>query len=283
MNPWQVAWATRHQHFAPQIGFARPHRTLAVSLTGGECALNCAHCAGHYLRQMVHIRNADATGMTSCLISGGCDSQGKVPAVQHLATIAKLRAGRTLNWHVGMIDEEELCLLAPSIDIISFDFVGDNDTIREVYGLDYTVDDYARTYAMLREHATVVPHLTLGLRGGQFSGETHALHLLQALGLDALVLLVLIPTRGTRYSLCEPPSLESVSSFLLMTRCALPDTPIYLGCMRPGGQYRRRLDALAVRAGVNKIVNPAPSAVQLAEERGLGIHWEDECCIIRRP
>ena len=90
MNQWQVAWDTRLEHFAPHIGFARPHRTLAVSLTGSECALNCAHCAGHYLRQMVHIQNADATGMASCLISGGCDARGKVPAISHRAEIAKL-------------------------------------------------------------------------------------------------------------------------------------------------------------------------------------------------
>jgi len=160
--------------------------------------------------------------------------------------------------------------------------VGDNGTIREVYGLHYTVDDYVRTYIMLRRYARVVPHLTLGLRGGHFSGEYTALDILRRLGLDTLVILVLIPTAGTRYAGCRPPVLEEVAGFLLEARQSLPDTPIYLGCMRPGGSYRRRLDELAVRAGVNKIVNPAVSAIRLAEGLGLSARWENECCVFGR-
>ena len=284
----------------PWIQFTRPNRTLAVSLTADQCALDCAHCAGHYLKGMVPIVEADATGKvlsaksrhrlgevakgkTSCLISGGCDQRGRVPVSSHLAQVAALRPGRILNWHVGMLDESEMRAIAPYADIVSFDFVGDDETIREVYNLDYTVDDYVRTYAMLRRYATVVPHLTLGLRGGQFSGEYQALDILRAAGLSALVILVLIPTPGTRYAGCRPPALDEVESFLLTARRALPDAPIYLGCMRPGGSYRRQLDPLAVRAGVNSIVNPSPSAVRLATELGLEVRWRDECCVIQRP
>jgi uncharacterized radical SAM superfamily protein len=240
---------------------------------------------------MVPIVEADASGKvlsvakgkTSCLISGGCDRCGRVPVISHLDKIAALRPGRILNWHVGMLDESEMRVIAPYADIVSFDFVGNDETIREVYNLDYTVDDYVRTYAMLRQHAIVVPHLTLGLRGGQFSGEYQALDILRAAGLSALVILVLIPTPGTRYAGCRPPALDEVELFLLTARLALPDTPIYLGCMRPGGSYRRQLDPLAVRAGVNSIVNPAPSAVRLATELGLEVRWRDECCVIQRP
>jgi uncharacterized radical SAM superfamily protein len=224
-----------------------------------------------------------AKGMTSCLISGGCDRSGKVPVTSHLAKVAALRPGRILNWHVGMLDEAEVRTIVPYLDIVSFDFVGDDETIREVYSLDYTVGDYLRTYAMLRRYATVVPHLTLGLRGGQFSGEYQALDLLKATGLPALVVLVLMPTPGTRYAGCKPPALDQVEEFLLVARRALRDTPIHLGCMRPGGSYRRELDPLAVRVGVNNIVNPAPSAVRLATELGLEVRWRDECCVIQRP
>jgi uncharacterized radical SAM superfamily protein len=232
---------------------------------------------------MVNIEHADASGMTSCLISGGCDSQGRVPVTSQWSHVAGLRPGRILNWHVGMISEEEMGTIAPYVDIVSFDFVGDNDTISEVYGLDYTVGDYVQRYIMLRRYAKVVPHLTLGLRGGSLSGEYTALHILEEIGLDALVVLVLIPTPGTRYASCQPPSLEEVASFLLTARSTLPNTPLYLGCMRPGGRYRHQLDPLAVRIGVNKIVNPAPSAVCMAEDLDLTIQWEDECCVIQRP
>jgi uncharacterized radical SAM superfamily protein len=169
------------------------------------------------------------------------------------------------------------------VDVISFDFVHDDETIREVFGLDYSPADYSRTYSMLRRHVPVIPHLTLGLRAGELHGEAKALRELETLGLDALVLLVFIPTRGTRYATCSPPPLDQVAEFLLEARARLPRVPIYLGCMRPGGEYRRRLDVLAVRAGLNKIVNPAREAVLVAQELGLGIQWEDECCVVHRP
>ena len=46
--------------------------------------------------------------------------------------------GRRLNWHVGLIDEPTPAAIAPYVDVISFDVVGDRQTIREVYGLDAT-------------------------------------------------------------------------------------------------------------------------------------------------
>jgi len=274
----QIAAHVRARHLGTEITFVRPRRTLAVSLTGNQCALQCAHCGKHYLKHMASIEEANRTDASSYLISGGCDTLGRVPVTSHLAQVAQLRTGRRLNWHVGMIDQEQMLAIAPYVDVISFDFVGDTGTIREVYGLDYTVDNYVQTYAMLRRYARVIPHLTLGLRGGQFSGEYQALHTLQGLGVDALVVLVLIPTVGTRYANCSPPALEEVTGFLLEARRTLPDTPIYLGCMRPGGSYRSRLDELALRAGVNKIVNPTSSAVRLAEALGLSAQWENECC-----
>jgi uncharacterized radical SAM superfamily protein len=266
-----------------QIRFVRPSQTLGISLTGTHCALRCAHCGGHYLATMVPAETADATGKASCLISGGCDRWGRVPVMAHLPRIAALRRGRLLNWHVGLIDEDEMQTIAPYVDVISFDWVGDDQTIREVYGFHRSAEDYARTYAMLRRYTRVVPHLTLGLRGGRFSGEYAALDRIQAAGADSLVLLVLIPTPGTCYAHCDPPALGEVADFLQAARLKLPGTPIYLGCMRPGGRYRRQLDALALRAGVSKIVNPAPSAVQLAAELGLSVRWENECCVFQRP
>jgi uncharacterized radical SAM superfamily protein len=282
MDSWQEAWAAQLSTVPSRIRFTRPNHTLAISLTGTRCALQCAHCAGHYLHGMVSIDEADAEGMTSCLISGGFDGRGRLPMSRHMKRIAALRAGRVLNWHLGMIYEPELLELVPYVDVVSFDAIGDDATIHQVYGLDYSADDYLSTYRMLRRHVRVVPHLTLGLRGGVLSGEHDALLALQAAGLEALVLLVFMPTKGTRYASREPPPLAEVADFVLTARRVLPDTPIYLGCMRPGGRYRRDLDALAVWAGVNKIVNPAPSAVRLARELGLAVEWEDECCAIQR-
>jgi len=50
--------------------------------------------------------------------------------------------------------------------------------------------------------------------------------------------------------------------------------------MRPRGTYRDALDVLAVKAGLNVIVNPARPAVQAARDLGLAVGWGDECCAL---
>jgi uncharacterized radical SAM superfamily protein len=217
----------------------------------------------------------------SALISGGCDSAGRVPVASQFAQIAALRAnGRRLNWHVGLIDEDTIRSIAPMVDLVSFDIVGDAATAREVYGLDFELSDYLRTFDMLRQHVQVVPHITIGLRGGSLSGEEEALSALAERQVEHLVLLVLIPTPGTVYEQCLPPDLVDIASIFIKSRLALPQSMLYLGCMRPQGTYRQACDELAVRAGINVVVNPLRATVTLAQELGLQVTWGDECCAL---
>jgi uncharacterized radical SAM superfamily protein len=216
----------------------------------------------------------------SLLISGGCDAKGRVPVLPRLGEIAAAGAGKRLNWHVGLADEDTVRAIQPYVDVVSLDIVGDDETIHEVYGLPHTVDDYLACYELLRRHVRVVPHLTVGLRGGQLSGERKALALLAKSGLDALVFIVFIPTPGTAYAGRQPPAPEEVADLLAEARLLFPRTPLLLGCMRPTGEYRERLDRLAVRVGVNKIVNPAGTAVAEAARLGLAVKWGDECCVL---
>jgi uncharacterized radical SAM superfamily protein len=198
---------------------------------------------------------------------------------RYLEQIKALRQGRKMNWHVGLIEEADLCAIAPYTNVVSFDFVGDDETIHEVYGLDRTVADYVSTYQMLRRHTRVIPHITIGLRGGAIGHEYPAMKKLQDIGVEGLVFIVFIPTLGTRYADCPPPPIEAVVNILAEARLRFPDKPLHLGCMRPRGEYRTKLDPLAVRAGVNKIVSPARQAVQLAEKLGLSIVRSRECCV----
>lgn len=277
----QEAWRVRQANFPPTIGFDYPLRTLAVSLTGTDCELDCAHCGGHYLKSMVPVWRANPQGAESCLVSGGCDTKGRVPVTSHLDEVSRLRAGRIMNWHVGLIGQAEAEVIAPYVDVISFDFVGDDETIREVYGLEAGVGDYVAAYELLRSYATVVPHITVGLKGGRIAGEYEAVDILEELGLEALTFIVFIPTPGTQYSDREPPRAEEVVDLLVEARLRFPGVPIQLGCMRPRGKYRDRLDPLAVRAGVNVIVSPSRGAVTVAEKLGLMVERREECCAVR--
>ena len=289
------AWASRRANFPPTIEFDYPKATGVVSTTGKACALDCAHCGGHYLEDMLPIAEAlrragggggggrgDGEGQTvkSWLISGGCDREGRVPFWPHLGAIEALGQTGRLNFHVGLVGEEEAALLGKLAATVSFDFVVDDETIHEVFGLDKTGDDYVRSYLALRRHAKVLPHVLIGIKGGVIAGERRILDKLEELGLDGLVFIVFDPTPGTRYADRQPPDVAEAAAIIAEARIRFSSIPISLGCMRPRGRYRSKLDQLAVRAGVNKIVQPTPGARRLAAELGLAVTRGDECCVL---
>jgi hypothetical protein len=185
-----------------------------------------------------------------------------------------------MNWHVGLIGQEEIEAIAPYVDVVSFDFVGDDETIREVYDLDRRVEDYVATYQLLRGYLPVIPHITIGLRGGEIRGEYRALEILEGLGAEALTLIVFIPTPGTRYAHRPPPKLEEVADLVAEAHFRFPEASLFLGCMRPRGEYGRQLESLALQAGVNGMVNASSEAEALAKELGLNIIRRQECCAV---
>ncbi len=278
------AWAVRLERFGNKVEWIYPSRTVPVSLTGSVCSLDCAHCGGHYLRSMVDIREArtriDAGRADSVLVSGGCGPTGKVPVMQHLDELACVSQKAKLNFHVGLVNSEEAAAVGKLAAAVSFDFVGDDQTIREVYGLDASVKDYETSYSVLRRHARVIPHLCVGLRGGRISGEMNALRRIRLLGAEAVAFIVFIPTPGTRYADRQPPAAEDVATIIAEARLLMPETPLMLGCMRPGGRYRGLLDVLALDAGANRIVNPSREAVRHASSRGLSASSKKECCVL---
>jgi hypothetical protein len=274
------AWIVRRAHFPDEVTWSYPLDTAVLSLTGQQCALDCAHCGGHYLSEMRPIWATQPDRSTSCLISGGCDPSGRVPVLAHLDQVRAWRQGRKMNWHVGFVSEHEMEAIAPLVDVVSFDFVGDDETIHEVYGLDRTVDDYVQTFRLLQRYVRALPHVTIGLRGGELGHELPAFEKLQGLGVDGLVLLVFIPTPGTHYADRRAPSPTAVADLVAEARLCFPRVPLYLGCMRPKGLYRDELDPLAVRAGVNVLVSPSRPAREMAAELGLAARQIRECCVL---
>ncbi|HCJ11085.1 MAG TPA: radical SAM protein, partial [Clostridiales bacterium] len=237
--------------------------TAAVSVTGTACAVRCAHCGGHYLRGMLSPAEASrlaASGggrlagrrVRSFLVSGGCRPDGAVPLLEHEGLLEELgRAGR-LNLHAGLVrTEEQARALARHAAAVSLDFTVDQQTIDEVYGFrGVKALDFVRAYELLSGFVPVTPHVLVGLHGGRVRGEGEAVRVLASLGARAVVFLVFIPTRGSRFEGVEPPPVGEVLRVLDGAREALPDASIVLGCMRPKGSYREKLDTAAVRARV---------------------------------
>lgn len=275
------AWEARKSFFPNRIEFAAPNRTLPVSVTGHDCQLQCAHCNGVYLQNMVTLDKAlshKGGREKSYLVSGGSDRSGKVPLLERLTELEELAARGPLNLHAGLVNEEEAIRLAGIASVVSFDLPGDDQTISEVYGLSATTDDYISSYRYLQKHTRVIPHLCIGLKGGVIKGEYNALRLLKQEAVEAISMIIFRPTEGTGFSECSPPDPEEVACFIATARLMFPRTPLYLGCMRPSGRYREIVDVLALRAGVNKIVLPSPAARIKAEELGLAVTLSEECC-----
>jgi lipoyl synthase len=275
------SWKVRRAFFPDRIEFVNPSRTCAVSVTGDSCDLACGHCGGKYLKQMTTLEaalTAKENGQLSYLVSGGCTTQGRVPLSENLAAIKELSGRGRLNLHTGLIGREEAKLLAQLANVVSFDLPGDDATITAVYGLPFRVAQYFQAYRDLLTYTRVIPHICIGLHGGLIGGEYQLLKNLQGEAVEAISFIVFRPTTGTAFEKAAPPPLSDTARLLATARLMFPRVPLYLGCMRPGGRYREELDLLALRAGVNKIVLPAPAARQKAADLGLEIIMSEECC-----
>lgn len=309
--PWAElqgqAWQSRAERFAPWLGLAvpgarhydtgqyanEPHRFATVSLTGGRCALGCAHCNRQLLQSMIPAptpealrelgRRLKAQGCQGVLLSGGADAQGRVPLREHLPAIAGLKEmGLQVIVHTGLADQATARgLRNAGVDQALIDVIGDEETIHAVYGLPYTPADYARSLATLREAGlAVAPHIVAGLYFGRLRGELAALEIIRAVGADVVVLVVLRPLPHTPMASVTPPVAEEVGRLAAVARLLLPDVPLNLGCARPMGPGKVAMERLAVLAGVNAIAYPDPETLQLAAELGLQTEFVEACCTL---
>ncbi len=278
------------------ISFHQPSETIPVSVTGKYCALNCKHCSSYYLQSMKTLSdlvNLSPESTTGFLISGGCDKGGAVPLWNYIDELKRLKeAGFKLNIHTGMIPPEKIPLIAPLANVVSFDFITHDETIREVYGSRkssdsgdswITGDDYIQTYKELKKFAPVVPHITIGLLGGEIRGEFDALEKLCKIGTDRIVFLVFMPTRGTYYESNLPPAIFEVEKLVSFARKLFPSANFGLGCMHPRGNYKFELEKLGYKHNFNSFVNPSGRFRRFLKEISTGdneiqIVIKKECC-----
>lgn len=271
--------------FGNDIYFSWPEKTLPLSITGSSCILACSHCNGKYLGNMANLLNYDEKiskkKPKSILLSGGCTPDGFVDMTTQLELLKKFKKqGFKINAHLGLIDEASIKALSPYLDVVSFDFVLDKRTINDVYKLDRSPKDYIKTYKLLKKYNTVVPHICLGLFGGEFRGEYDILDFFKGEDLKALTFTVLIPTKGTEFEKVSPPNLSEIGMYLCRAREEFPNTSLNLGCMRPRGNYRKELDLMAIMSGINQIVTPSRTAQMAALAMKLNIVETKECCAL---
>jgi uncharacterized radical SAM superfamily protein len=217
-----------------------------------------------------------------CLISGGCLPDGSIPFRRFLPAIEQIK--RKFNFkiviHTGIIREEMVRdLKTAGVDAALIDIIGSDATIQEIYNLDVRVSDYAASLKALHDaELAFIPHIIVGLHYGKLHGELNALKLISKYFPRALVVIALIPLKGTSLERCDPPSPEAIARILASAKIIMPNVPVALGCMRPIGRHRRQTDILAIQAGVNAIAFPEEEAIKFAQSIGLNTSFSPFCC-----
>lgn len=291
------------QRDAFQMKFARdptffacyPHPKFpTISITGERCALDCKHCGGRYLKAMIPCPNPEVfyhacekiarDGARGVLVSGGYNEEGWVPFEDFIDAIEriKLETGLFLNIHTGLVPGWLARELGEAgVDMVSFDLIGDDETIELVLGIDKTVGDYRRALETLeREIPNVVPHVCVGLHAGELRGELTALEIAAGSNCSALVLLALVPTVGTQFEGADPPKPSEIGEVVARARLRLPRAAIALGCMRPRGAGRVEMELQALRSGIDRMEIPDRRTVEAARTMGLEVKKLEACCAV---
>jgi hypothetical protein len=269
-----------------------PRRFVPVSVTGGACSLQCDHCQGKVLKGMAAVgadvdlferaRGLQREGGEGLLVSGGSTRSGGVPLEPHLDDMARIRRelGMKVVVHSGVVSPEVAEGLAVAeVDAVMLDIIGADETIRDVYHLDLTVDDFDRSLQLLAERdLRIIPHIVLGMHYGEFRGEHRALDMIAAHPVSTLILVVLVPLVGTPMEDLPPPPVSDVVAFFETARTTMPDTMMNLGCGRPMGEVKVELDQAAIDHGLNGIAYPAEGAIEYARTRGLEPRLYEYCC-----
>ena len=268
---------------------------ISLSVTGSGCALHCEHCDVKYLNIMKDISNEKklreildkliADNAQGCLISGGCDLQGKVPLLKFIDILKEYhnKSNLIFNYHTGLLDDNEIQQLATiPPDVISFDFTTDEDIIKNVYHLnDKTINDYKKTLnSFINNNLNVIPHITLGLNFGHIKKELEALKYLKSLNKDfgLIVFIVLIPPKNNLNF--TNTDVNNISKVFKAARLIFPRTELSLGCMRPRGKLYSQIEVEAIKAGITRIVIPSRNAKKLIDDIGYQVKKFSACCAI---
>jgi uncharacterized radical SAM superfamily protein len=272
--------------------YSSPTAFPSISVTGAFCALKCKHCGGKVLNTMMSAltpkqlietcSEVKRKGGIGCLISGGCLPDGSIPLGKFVDAIAevKQKLDLTIVVHTGVIDFDMAQRLKEAgVDAALIDIIGSDETIKEIYQLNVQVSDYEKSLSALHQSGIpMVPHILVGLHYGKLQGEFHALQMISKHSPSAVIIIALMPIRGTVMENVAPPAPEDITRVLIAARFMMPKTPLVLGCMRPKEKHRVETDLWAVKAGVNAIAFPSNEAIHLADSMELEASFSSLCC-----
>lgn len=267
----------------------------AISITGGECKLQCDHCKAKVLEPMIAATTPDAlwaavnqqieAGARGMLLTGGSNHRDEVEYDPYYPVIRRIKNAFPdfrIAIHTALVDRDAALRMEDSgLDVAMLDVIGAQDTVQQVYHLKRPVADFEQSLAHLTATSLkVVPHIVIGLHYGRLLGEWNALEMVRRHPPSALVLVVIMPFYAPPHRPFAVPDSHEVGRFFIDAREALPDVPLLLGCARPAGRAKQEIDAYAVLAGLNGIAHPAEGMVELAARLGRELRVTPACCSI---
>jgi len=295
------AWRLSRSLYGPDLTIYQPGMFVingqrgayqAVSITGTFCDLACDHCGGELLKNMCPAMGPDdlvnfglkaaARGDRGILISGGCDENGGLPWSNFVKAIEQIKRKTNLliTVHTGQVDfSNAKALLNAGVDQALIDVIGDDSTPKEIFHLKKGTAPIIKSMdALFQAGLEVVPHILYGIHYGREKGEHKALEIISKYPLGKYVIVVFTPMKNTKMADIKPPDPKSVAAFIAEARLKIPRAKSSLGCARPGGKYRKELDLLAIRAGVNSLAIVSDHVADEAQKLGLNVIRKYTCC-----
>jgi uncharacterized radical SAM superfamily protein len=263
----------------------------SISVTGQKCSLMCQHCGGKLLEPLIPAKTCNELeekallfhrqGAKGILLTGGCDSHGKVPLNDLIPAIKSIteKTDLLLIAHTGFITGEEAAALKISgLDGIGFDVMGDMTTAKEVYGLDVSEKEYLDSlHAIDDSGIPVFPHVCVGLHFGELRGEFHALELIKNIKPATLIITGLMPVAGTPMAHIKPKP-QDFAEVITEAIELFPYTPVVLGCAHSSGKDREEIEKIAIQSGVSGIAAPTLRTITFVKENGYVIKYYGTCC-----
>ncbi len=282
----------RH-HETSEVSACGKNAFPAISITGGECKLQCDHCKAKILEPMIPVRSPEELdrlvdqivldGGRGLLLSGGSDHQNVVHYEPYFPTVRRIKdrhPSLQIAMHTGIATAEFARGMEDAgVDVAMMDVIGAQDTISQVYHLRRSVDDFESALeCLVSTRMKVVPHIVIGLHYGEMLGEWNALEIVQRHLPSALVLVVIMPQYASQSRPFATPPVSDIGRFFMDARASLPDTPVLLGCARPSGVHRSVTDTYAVMAGLNGIAFPSDGMLALAKHLDRDVFVTPSCC-----
>ncbi|MEM1620328.1 MAG: radical SAM protein [Metallosphaera sp.] len=265
-------------------GFISKSKFTTISITGGQCSLNCFYCGTKYISSMEGamspeifektVRRLHSRGVKGFLVSGGFDRDGKLPVAPFLPVMRKLKRELNLvfNLHPGLQDRETIEEMRDVVDIVDFAFAYSPGSYH-AKGIRAEREAYVKTLEdfIVRGPEYVVPHLMLGLPRDSEEDLRQEMELVSTFKPYLMNFLVVIPTpdtpsRALKVDLNKVIPLIEYGSRLMAGRTSM-------GCMRPY-VIKEELDRAVLSKGlVQRIANPHHRVIR---EFNLPIY--DACC-----